>query len=742
MYTFVVVLQVVAVALSLYSLFCLIHFRLGVDARFLIMAAVCSGLYAFGYFAEMTARLISVALLAKSVEYLGLVFLCTMFAMFVGEYCSIKMPSKLWYVISTLDAIIFFLIMLGFDTNLFYRGVEWNYTGYGFHLTFIVGPGNIAFICLQGMLIGLSLATVIQKLSTVTKHSEKMRLIIILIMGITPVISLVLYYTGISQGYNPTSLFISITTVFLTFSLTHGKMVNVENRAYTSLYRDLDEGVIVADTDRHYLTSNASANFIFPQLRDWEAGHTMDDLPMQLCTFGRSDVFEVNGKYYTSLAKPILERRKQIGFLIIIDDVTLMQDQMNKMIELKDEAENANEAKSAFLANMSHEIRTPLNAIIGMAELAEREFETPKIKEYISQIRSSGKMLLDIICETLDLSKAESGKLDVIPSEFSTIELINAVVNVINMRIGDKPLKFYVDVNPNIPSVLFADGIRIRQIMINFLGNAEKFTRTGHISFNLDYEVADEHSIILKGSVEDTGSGISYEDMDKLFKPFSQVDMKKNRRIVGTGLGLAISAELLKQMDGTYGVTSEYGKGSVFSFQIPVNVIEKEPIAKGVERSVIDVNKYETFYLYGPENSAKTEPEAKEEPVPKYPGARVLVVDDNKVNVKVLAAFLKQFDIVPDTCFSGIDAYNMSLEKKYDLIFMDHMMPDMDGAETAEKIRASEVEWNKTVPIVACSANVMKGADEIFLESGMNDYISKPVQFEILKKKIAKYLEK
>ena len=742
MYNFVVGLQVLAVLLSLYSLFCLIHFRLGVDARFLIMSAVCSGIYAFGYFAEMTAKLISVALLAKTFEYLGLAFLCTMFAMFVGEYCNVKMPSRLWYIVSTLDAIAFFFIVVAFDTPLFYRGFEWRYSGYGFHLGFIVGPGNVIFLIFQGMLIGLSLATIIYKYRLVNKNSEKRRLFFMLLMGLAPVVSLVLYYTGISQGYNPTSLFISLTTVFLTLSLTHGKMVNVENRAYSSLYRDLDEGVIVADTDRHYLTSNASANFIFPQLRDWEAGHTMDDLPMQLCTFGRSEVFEVNGKYYTSLAKPILERRKQIGFLIIIDDVTVMQDQMNKMIELKDEAENANEAKSAFLANMSHEIRTPLNAIIGMAELAEREFETPKIKEYIAQIRSSGKMLLDIICETLDLSKAESGKLDVIPSEFSTLELINAVVNVINMRIGDKPLNFYVDVNPNIPSVLFADGIRIRQIMINFLGNAEKFTRTGHISFILDYEVTNERSIVLKGSVEDTGSGISYEDMDKLFKPFSQVDMKKNRRIVGTGLGLAISAELLKQMDGTYGVTSEYGKGSVFTFQIPVNVIDTTPIAPNVDRNVQDVNKYETFFLYGVQNSAKVEEKEEPEAIPKYPGARVLVVDDNKVNVKVLAAFLKQFDIVPDTCFSGIDAYNMTLEKKYDLIFMDHMMPDMDGAETAEKIRASEVEWNKTVPIVACSANVMKGADEIFLESGMNDYISKPVQFEILKKKIVKYLEK
>ena len=205
MYTFVVVLQVVAVALSLYSLFCLIHFRLGVDARFLIMASVCSGLYAFGYFAEMTAKLISVAILAKGVEYLGLVFLCTMFAMFVGEYCNIKMPAKLWYVVSTLDAIVFFLIMLGFDTDIFYRGVEWNYTGYGFHLRFMVGPGNVAFIIFQGMLIGLSLATVIQKLSTVTKRAEKVRLFIILLIGIAPVISLILYYTGLSQGYNPTS---------------------------------------------------------------------------------------------------------------------------------------------------------------------------------------------------------------------------------------------------------------------------------------------------------------------------------------------------------------------------------------------------------------------------------------------------------------------------------------------------------------------------------------------------------
>lgn len=740
MFQFLLCLQVICVLASIYCVATLIHFRLGKDARLLILATVMIAIASFGYLLEMLSPGKDAAIVSLLVQYLGLCFMAMLFCMFLCEYCQKKTPRRIWIFATALDSAFLMFALTSMNRTVFYRSIEWVETGIRPHLECRPGWGFGAFVLLQSLYLVYAGIITLQYREKLTHRVERMRVSFLFIMSMMPFLGVFFHHVVFSSGYNPVTLLVTLDCVYLTYILTHWKMVNVVNRAFSSLFMDIEQGVIVADADKHYLESNASAERIFPEMRTWDPGISMDELGVDLCVFGRTEPFEKDGSWYVSLAKPIIEQRKQVGFLIVIDDVTLVQSQMEEMRELKEAADNANNAKSAFLANMSHEIRTPLNAIIGMAELAEREDEMPPVKDYLSQIQSAGKMLLDIICETLDLSKAESGKLDIVPVEFDTADLLNGVINVINMRIGDKDVKFNVDVDPMIPAKLYGDDIRIRQVMINFLGNAEKFTQKGHITFKVGFDILEAKKIALLVDVEDTGSGINEEDLDKLFKPFSQVDMKKNRKIVGTGLGLAISAEIIKLMEGETKVKSEYGKGSTFSFAIPVEVIDPTPMAPNSTRTILETSKCATFNLYSITQSKKDDLKEYDD-LPKFPEAKVLVVDDNKVNVKVLGAYLKQFDIVPDKCYSGPDAIKKAEEKEYDLIFMDHMMPDMDGSEAASLIRKSEKEWNQKVPIVACSANVMKGADEMFLEHGMNDYISKPIQFATLKKKVIKYLK-
>lgn len=737
MYHVLFIAQAIAVLLALHASFSLLNFRLGLDSRYLIMTSCCLSAYSLGYLLELRATGVEAALFAMRFQYLGVSFVGTLFTLFVHSYCRIEISRRLSHILIFANTAVMVIAVAGVQYGWFFSAMEWHEDGLFPHMVYTIGFGYMCFISLVGLSLFGAIMVAIRYRNMVFKEVEKRRISYIIVMSCVPFVGVALDRSGLLKGYDPTSLVIVLTFNLLVYNLTHYKMVNVVNKAIPSLFKDLDQGVIVSDEEGRYLDSNLYAEMIFPELKTWNPGVNLSDLGVELCTFGRTEPFERGGKYYSSLAKPLLEHHKQVGYLIVVSDVTELHTQMDEMRVLKEVADSANQAKSVFLANMSHEIRTPLNAIIGMAELAEREAVTEPVRDYLSQIKASGKMLLDLICETLDLSKVEQGKFDILPVEFDTLEFLNAIINVINMRIGDKELVFNVDVDPKLPKVLFGDDIRIRQVMLNFLGNAVKYTETGHITFTVNYTLVDKSKIELNVAVEDTGNGISEEDQELLFHPFSQVDLKKNRKVVGTGLGLAISAKIIELMEGRYRLESEYGKGSTFYFTIPLFVVDETPIGEDVRREITRVPKYTTFNLFGIEKEPEADEETEE--LPQFNNKKVLVVDDNRVNVKVLCAFLKQFGIEADACFSGPEAIECAKKKKYDLIFMDHLMPDMDGAEAASIIRKEETGDKKAV-IIACSANVMKGADELFLESGMNDYISKPVQLNVLQKKLIMYL--
>lgn len=386
------------------------------------------------------------------------------------------------------------------------------------------------------------------------------------------------------------------------------------------------------------------------------------------------------------------------GVLVIIHNIT-------ELYMAKVEAENANSAKSDFLANMSHEIRTPMNAILGLLGSISQDPLTERQQTFLYNIKKAGQSLLSIINDILDFSKIEAGKLTLAPTDFDLYALLDNIGSLIAVSASEKNLTYRYTKSADLPKVIFADENRIRQIINNILVNAVKYTPAG--SVRLDAYVKED---LLCIDVTDTGIGIKKEDVEKLFSPFEQLDLRKNKHVIGTGLGLAITRHICDAMKGRIYVESEYGVGSKFCIELPLTV---GMITSAAEEEIMEF---------------KSSPDTK-----------ALVVDDLDINLMVAEAILNEYDISPDLALSGAEALKMIESKRYDIIFMDQMMPDMDGIETTAKIREFD-EYYSSVPIVALTANALSGAQEIFFKAGFNDYLSKPIDISLMNKCLARWL--
>jgi len=402
---------------------------------------------------------------------------------------------------------------------------------------------------------------------------------------------------------------------------------------------------------------------------------------------------------------------------------------LEEMEHLVVETEKANETKSEFLANMSHEIRTPMNAICGMADLlGDDETLSDEAVDYVNTIKTAGEHLLSIINDILDFSKIEAGKLNFIEEKYLYNDMVREIVNIMSTRIKDKPIVIVEDIDDNIPGILVGDIGRLRQIVINIMNNAVKFTDAGTITVK-SYFVKDESSIEecksgeLHFEIKDTGRGIKEEDIGKLFNAFEQVDKKKNSGIEGTGLGLSICKMLVNGMNGKIFVESEYEKGSRFHFYIKQGIANEKPCNYNKYKHGRKVNKKDTYF--------------------KTKGVKVLVVDDNRVNLKVAAGMLNRYAIIPNEVNCGQDAIEvLKKDMDYDIVFMDHLMPNMDGIETTKIIRELEgSEYNRPV-IIALSANAVNGMEEKFLSVGMNGFLAKPIDAGQLTSTLKKWIPK
>lgn len=382
----------------------------------------------------------------------------------------------------------------------------------------------------------------------------------------------------------------------------------------------------------------------------------------------------------------------------------------------------ANRAKTAFVSNISHEIRTPINAVLGMDEMILRECRDNVIRGYAIDIQNAGNVLLGLINDVLDFSKIESGKMDIVPVKYDMVSVIHEVCNLIEIKARAKYLTLEVQVSPELPVGFYGDEVRLKQIAINLLTNAVKYTEKGTVTFSVECEKTSENEVVIIVTVRDTGIGIKPEDMSRLFDEYGRVDELRNRAIEGTGLGLPIVRKLLEKMGSRLEVESVYGQGSVFSFRLRQQVVDWTPMGEFHEaRRRLTEQAEDTTAVF------------------RASRAKLLVVDDNQVNLTVVKGLLKRTGAQIDTARSGGECLRMAAENKYDLILLDHRMPGMDGIETIHRIRETE-GLNQDTPVIALTANVVSGAREMYISEGFSDFLSKPINANRLEQTILKYL--
>lgn len=787
-----------------------------------------------GYLFELQAETMAQALQAVKFIYLGKPFVILMMFLFVLEQCKVIVPRKISNFITVVHFTITLLVLSCERHHLYYSSIDFVQSGIFPHLKFGHGPIYIAYNGLIVCYIIVMIFVCIRRVFTINNEVERRKayrflLIILLMTG-----GLVAFMSGKTGGYDTTLLMYLICNLILSVTLYRDKVLDTLTMAKEQAVDELSDGLVVLDNEDIVIYYNQKVKELYQLESDKSIQAVIEE--MDDCIVNKKNI-ERHNRIYAVQSRLLLKENYYFGKMYVLNDMTESfhyaknaQEQASIMKALKEQAEAANQAKSAFVSNMSHEIRTPMNAIVGMTEILLRENLPKQDVGYLLNIKNSGNALLSIINDILDFSKIESGKMELTEAEYEPMSMLSDLGMMFLTRIGEKDIELIFDIDSKLPHRLMGDALRIRQIIINIVNNATKFTDEGYVKLQIKVGKVVDNDMELLISVKDTGQGIKENDLKKLFGSFQQVDSKKNYGKEGTGLGLAISKQLVELMGGTIGVRSTYGEGSEFYFNIHQKICGSAYAAeihdKAVQQSILVggffkkecmresvaamMQEYQVHYV--PYEEWKKAPvkldyfftdalgcgcelkeeiadnmellgeicilrnpmldDCDEESVTKInkpfyslnfcqainhelgeiseqeerylnftaPAAEILIVDDNEMNLKVACGLLEPLGMHLDVADSGKRALQMIQKKEYHIIFMDHMMPVMDGIETTERIRALDGAYYQNVPVVALTANALLDAREQFKKAGMNDFVAKPIEMKEICNCIKKWL--
>ena len=667
-----------------------------------------------GYLFELKAQNQAMYISALQVSYAGRVWVAFFLFLFAFELVGVKVPRILKYLLMLVHVAVYVSILTMTKHHLYYH--IWGfYTSDIFpkmlHTNGIMHHVQMA-LQITYVLTGVSMLIV--SFFREKNKTAKKRLFIVILSFVIEGVFFVIQIAGLRKLkgiYDLTMVGFLIGTIIMLVAIFAFDLLGTREIAKEFVIDRISEGIIAVDNDGVIQYYNEPALKLFPELQ--RKSKSLPEAITENIKTGGNVV--INDRIYMPEENDLVHNGEVQGHLYALVDETEHYQYMDELQKQKDIADSANDAKSKFLANMSHEIRTPINAVLGMDEMILREAEDDGVRGYAANIMSAGKTLLSLINDILDLSKIEEGKMEIIPVQYELASLVNDLFNMVRDRAQKKGLALTAEVDRTTPHLLYGDEIRIRQCALNLLTNAVKYTEKGSVSLKVSYEKKGDDNILLSFTVSDTGMGMKKEDMDKLFAPYQRIEEKRNRSIEGTGLGMSITKQLLYLMGSELSVESEYGKGTSVSFAVEQEVVNREEIGDYSERLSETAG---TDYVYHELFHA--------------PDARILVVDDTEMNLTVIKSLLKKTGIKIDTAGSGKEALVKAENEDYDALFIDHMMPGMDGVETLSHMRSSGK--NVDTPAVALTANAISGAREMYLAAGFSNYLSKPVDGEKLEK--------
>lgn len=692
--------------------------------KILFAGTVFTFLDVSGYFFELQSQSLEAIRLAVKMEYVGTAMGLLSFLYFTCLYSNHQHGNVIRFIKAFYAVNNIFILSLIFTME--YHTLYYKSMGYAVEddLKLLVFEPGIFYrwwtvsVTVMGLLIALIMV------QSVLEHKGEKRpeLLFILIASTVPIMMWLLRMAGMFGHYDSYPLSMLITECFLVFVMYRYRLFDAVNRAKDRVLDDIKEGILVVDELGALIYVNHEAGTIFPDM-DWKDKEAVDEQVFHFMDT-HADGFIIQERFYEWQQSEIFDdKKRKAGVLYRITDTTDNYLYTKQLIELKEEAERANEAKSSFLARMSHEIRTPINAIMGMNEMILRETALGSVREYATNIYSASKVLLSIINDILDLSKIESSKMELTEADYNMGNLLLDIENMISLRAEEKSLNFKIVTDAGMPKFLHGDEKRIKQCIVNLLTNSVKYTHEGSVTMQVDYVKNDDDSINLWVSVSDTGIGIKEDDLYLLFDPFTRLDMRKNKTIEGTGLGLSITKRLLEMMGGNLTVESIYGKGSTFSFVIPQKVAGDEVLGD-YKTAADDVEL----------------PDAQTHRAYVAPRAQILAVDDTRVNITVVKGLLKRLKVQFDSALSGQECLDKVKAKHYDIILLDHMMPEMDGIETLHNMQQMEEYIQNKPVVIALTANAIVGAKEEYLKEGFSDYLSKPIDSAQLEEMLRTYL--
>ncbi len=678
------------------------------------------------YLLELTAKTRDVAIASTKMQYLGSAFIALCFCHFMYTYCNIKAPERLLRLIGYMGLGLLVLVFTCESNTLFYKEIGWvEGDGERPYLLFIYGPAHTIFLivcCVIPFL--LSLFVLLRTILTSKRQETGRKYKCFFGLTFLPFIALMAYTFRLTRSYDATPVVTGVTLSLVVILVWSRQNYDFSKMAADVVLHNMADGVIMLDAQKRIVSYNSTAAEIFTELSfqtSEDSIEDMEDFPEDVLNSTTRKEFGLNNRFYESHVKQISDKNGvSQGYVILVMDVTETRNYIEEIKKVREQAENANKAKSEFLANMSHEIRTPMNAVMGLSDIIMEESRGRKVYGYACDIKSAAQNLLTIINDILDLSKVEAGKMELVTSDYYIKNLVGDVVNMMDVAASQRGLMLTYEYDEYIPCQYHGDEGRIKQILINLLSNALKFTQKGYVKVTVGGQPGDEPEMeMLSIRIEDTGCGIRQENLEKIFEDFRQVDSKQNRGVEGTGLGLSITKQLVRLMKGTIEVESVFGQGTIFTVKLPQKIVDS--------RTLMEM----------PEAPKREAIEVKDFVVDNY---KVLVVDDNLINRKVAVGFLKNYNFELTEADSGPAAIALVKQTRFNMIFMDHMMPGMDGIEAVRIIREECGPNGRTPIVVALTANAMEGVKENFLKNGFQDYISKPLDRKSLNVVLAKWI--